>query len=56
MKENSTGTKHKWKTCRVWPREKRKDKKAAKQNRLSIWKEMYEEPYTHEDGHVGRNM
>jgi hypothetical protein len=30
-KENSTRTKHKWKTCKVWPREKGR-KKAAKQN------------------------
>jgi predicted membrane protein len=40
-KENSTGTKHKWKTCRVWPREKKKaanKKNTSEAESLSIWK------------------
>jgi hypothetical protein len=50
MKENSTGTKHKWKSGRVWTREKRAEKSREAEsfeNKIS---------YTHEDGHVGRNM
>jgi hypothetical protein len=41
----------------IWAKEKgQRTKKAAKQNPLSIWKQIYEESYTLEDGHVGRNI
>jgi hypothetical protein len=38
--------------CLFFPR----TKKAAKQNPLSIRKEIFEESNKPEDGHVGRNM
>jgi hypothetical protein len=52
-KENSTGTKHKWKTCRVLPREK----KGQKTSEADSFRHMkIKISYTPADGHVGRNM